>query len=275
MKKNFTLQVTYSNMNFEKCPICHEIPSIPVIPHPELHNCECSNFQKYCLTCFRDEFGLNRRMAYYGLSLPQVCQTCSSGKLNSQILRLRSNSYTVDNDLVAKLDDEFGEIECPRKCGSSLLRCNLQGHLHFECLNSKRFKCDGCNTIFTHKELADHVKKTKACKLVYTCRYCELYKRKFLDDSVFDKHIDKCFSQTEKCELCENSKNVAFMDSHFSKCFKKKLRPLKHELGTLKEEQNHLSRRIEDIIYNIENLQIVAENFTSQKIGQHTKSAVQ
>ena len=112
----------------QKCAICKEIPSIPVMCY--LEDCKCENI--YYLTCLRDSLGMNGD--------PITLTTCL--KCNMEIKppsRYQSGRhvYRVVPYATHFLDAKHGEIFCPRKCGEKMLRVNAQAHLQV-CPNAKK-----------------------------------------------------------------------------------------------------------------------------------------
>jgi len=111
-----------------KCPLCNEIPSIPVGCY--LLQCSCQNI--YCLTCIRDATGLNEPY----ISTFDKCHKCGIEATISNF-KTANNTYYFKETFARLLDIRYGIVECPRKCGFKCLRIPMRYHLAV-CPNAKK-----------------------------------------------------------------------------------------------------------------------------------------
>jgi hypothetical protein len=150
-------------METDKCPICYDILSLPVI----LHSCRCTIKHYFCLTCIRDGLGLNKH------ECKTVCPFCKE-----ELHKTPENPtvYLVDDEKAKQLDNIHGEITCPRDCEWQGLRIDLRYHLK-NCENSYRYLCKGCKKLFTKKEFFEHIENNCTdhnwvcvqCQEVFNC----------------------------------------------------------------------------------------------------------
>lgn len=123
------------------CTWCCDILGVPV----ELI-CNCKTL--YCVTCIRDMTGLNGQPAKC-----EMCPTCGTRLCIG--VTSASKVYKKRLDLIAHLDQKYGEVECPRSCGEFYHRSNAQEHMDI-CPCTVKI-CTACWQSYTGRLVAHQV----------------------------------------------------------------------------------------------------------------------
>ena len=202
------------------CPICLEIPTIPV----RLVAFECACTVRYCMTCVRDALNLNGFQNGANHNYLKSCPTCRGEcVLDPRIFyddrqRLKKNIkwtdvYVVDEELMEKMDEVLDPASCPRNCGWTGLRMEARNHLQ-QCMNTFRFKCFGCHKMFTKDGLQEHVNSRSSyrkCKSQFRNQTCICSKVFVLEDE-YKEHYANCVGNrsetTDLGDLQERMRNL-------------------------------------------------------------------
>lgn len=133
----------------DKCPICDCITRVPI----NVIVSQCSCLDDVCLHCFRDKYNLNDRIVMMNHDLHcSICNKPFWNKLSGRKLNMESitkykmaakNIYLRDSVREQNLDNKYGPIECPRKCGVKFLRTEFDSHIQI--CTRKRKNCTWCN----------------------------------------------------------------------------------------------------------------------------------
>lgn len=124
------------------CKFCNNIISIPV-----RFGANISDAKEFgCLTCVRD----NGYQMYY-----------SSGKYPNIWFNWdqKTDVYQNARKEALRLDEKYGNIECPRGCGFKDTRHNMFETSHLRhCPNSRKFNCKKCPhlPLMSQSELENH-----------------------------------------------------------------------------------------------------------------------
>jgi len=160
------------------CLICMEVVKIPVLP-ALLCNCSVT----VCLNCFRDYMDLNKSQHEQDLTRRKclICRKEMKAVSNDQL-------YTkLPRRFLSNLDKKYGNFDCPRSCGWSGSRVELD-ETHIKVCPEGFYSCLTCR--WFGKRKAHSIK----------CDYCE----KVMDACVLQKHIEKC-DKFPKCDTCRES----------------------------------------------------------------------
>jgi len=229
------------------CPICSDIPSVPVSLN--ILSCKCRHKIVYCLTCVRDCLNLNGYTNGTKENSLSECPLCRAPfTSNPQIFRYdttrRQNGinwtkvYTVVDALIPLLDEAHGETDCPRNCDWTGLRKDVRDHLQV-CPNTYRFNCSSCRQMFDTKTFIQHanVSKTSYNRSCYNmalkCQKCDEI---FAEQSTLTAHLESSHPPI-KCKLCQlefttyNPDRTSEYHEHFEQCAMERIAKLTEKLN--------------------------------------------
>lgn len=156
---NNTTKEDWTKFINSKCPICKNIPSYPV--RFKALKCPCRNREVYCLTCLRDNTGINGFDSNSDSDSNTeksitTCPTCNRNIASlSQKNKMKANDIYYPLHYVADLyDEKYGQITCPRNCEWKGFRSKLKEHFQ-ECTKSMR-KCQFCRKTFPNIAYKSH-----------------------------------------------------------------------------------------------------------------------
>lgn len=165
----------------DMCMICREVITIPVIP---LLDCKCSI--SVCLFCFRDYLGLNN-LQNDELRERRKCMICRT------FLRSDTNRpyQKASRRELVMLDNKYGKIDCPRKCGWNGSRVQLDEKHIAECKKVYR----SCKLCGKYDVVENHTAK---------CVYCDVE----VEQCQYEIHCNFNCDKAVKCLSCRNAMSL-------------------------------------------------------------------
>lgn len=192
------------------CLICNRITGVPI--NILVKSCKCTN--DICLHCFRDHY-LGNRKHVRNLN----CLVCNAPFLNRKFRRNLNNNdiikyhmparfiYEINKDRARNLDNQFGPMMCPRRCGKEFFRLEYRDHVKV-CGHSIKI-CEHCKGKYWNED-----KHMKNCPDLKQCPFCS---KSFFSD-IYDYHVSSCEPEESlsKCPFC--SKGYKGIESHIVDC---------------------------------------------------------